>query len=184
MVGAGAPRDDVLAWAAMELSEVPELEPEPFDVHALVASAGERHGARARAKGLSFEVKLAGSVPDRALGEERWLGTVLDGLLDNAIRFTDAGEVVASVTADPTSGARILLHAEISDTGCGMPTETVRALFRPQGGRFTASELLDGGGSMRVCGRLIDLMDGRIGASSALGMGTTTWFTVPLDLPA
>jgi len=182
--GGEAPRDDVIAWAAMELADVPELSPEPFDVHALVGEAEARYQPVAREKGLSFEVKLAASVPRRALGEETWLRTVLAGLIDNAVRFTDAGEVVASVTADPTSGARILLHAEVSDTGCGMPTEAVRTLFRQSGARFNGRDELDGGGSLRVCGRLIDLMDGRIGASSALGMGTTAWFTVPLDLPA
>lgn len=178
-----APKGDVLAWAAMELADVPELTPEPFDVHALVADTARRFAPPARDKGLSFEVKLAASVPPCALGEETWLREVLDALVDNAVRFTDAGEVVASVTADRTSGARILLHAEISDTGRGMPKETVGALFRPQGARFRPRDTLDGGRSLRVAGRLIDLMDGRIGASSALGMGTTTWFTVPLDLP-
>lgn len=181
--GAQAPREDVLAWAAMELADVPELAPEPFDVHALVHGADARYAPLARQKGVWFEVKLAASVPPRALGEEAWLRTVLEALIDNAVRFTDAGEVVASITADRTGGARILLHAEVSDTGCGMPTEAARTLFLHRGAHGARGGELAGSGSVRVCGRLIDLMDGRIGASSALGMGTTTWFTVPLDLP-
>jgi signal transduction histidine kinase len=180
------PRDDVLAWAAMDLADVPDLPPEPFDVHELIDDVAASCGLAARSKGLTLEVKRAESVPPRALGELDWLREVLGGLVDNAVRFTDSGEVVASITADRTGGNRVLFHAEVSDTGRGMSAEALTRLFGPQSdghGRFTPRSGVQQPGTLQVAQRLVELMDGRLGCSSALGMGTTTWFTVPLDLP-
>jgi signal transduction histidine kinase len=76
-----------------------------------------------------------------------------------------------------------MFHAEVSDTCCGMDANALAQLFGPRrGGRFVPSDS-DGAGSLRLAHRLVELMDGRLGCSSAVGMGTTTWFSVPLDLP-
>lgn len=177
------PRGDVHAWAEMDLADVPELAFQVFDVHRLINDAATRFAAPAQEKGLALEVKTAASVPLLALGEADWLRVVLCGLMDNAVRFTDSGEVVASVTADRTGGNRVMFHAEVSDTGCGMDASVLARLFGPRkGGRFTPVEN-NGAGSLRLAHRLVELMDGRLGCSSAVGMGTTTWFSVPLDLP-
>jgi signal transduction histidine kinase len=177
------PRGDVHAWAAMDLADLPEMAFQVFDVHRLIEEAATRFAAPAQEKGLALEVKTAASVPPLALGEADWLREVLCGLVDNAVQFTDSGEVVASVTADRTNGQRVMFHAEISDTGRGMDADALARLFGPRkGGRFTPSDN-DGAGSLRLAHRLVELMDGRLGCSSAVGMGTTTWFSVPLDLP-
>jgi len=177
-------RADVLAWAAMDLADVPELDPEAFDVHLLIDGAARQFAGPAREKGIALEVKTAASVPKLALGEVDWLREVLCGLIDNAVRFTDSGEVVASITADSTGGRRVMFHAEVSDTGCGMSADALARLFGPaKGGRFTPLAGIDGTGTLGVAHRLVELMDGRLGCSSAVGLGTTTWFTVPLDLP-
>lgn len=177
------PRGDVHAWAAMDLADVPELAFQAFDVHRLIDEAAARFDVSARDKGLALEVKTAASVPLMALGEADWLREVLCALIDNAIRFTDSGEVVASITADRTGGSRVMFHAEVSDTGCGMGADALARLFGPRkGGRFIPAD--DGSaGSLRLAHRLVEMMDGRLGCSSAVGMGTTTWFSVPLDLP-
>ena len=178
------PRGDVLAWTALDLADVPELDPAAFDVRLLIDETARRFATPARDKGLSLEVKTAASVPTTALGEVEWLRTVLYGVMDNAVRFTDSGEVVASITADRTGGRRVLFHAEVSDTGCGMSADLIARVFGPRNGsRFTPLAGIDGAGTLSVVHRLVELMDGRLGCSSALGMGTTTWFTVPLDLP-
>lgn len=178
------PRTDVVAWAAMDLADVPELDPQPFDVHSLIDDAARRFAGPADEKGIALEVKTAASVPRLALGEVDWLRQVLCGLVDNAVRFTDRGEVVASITADRTGGERVMFHAEVSDTGCGMSAEELARVFRPpKERRFEPLGGIDGAGTLRIAQRLIELMDGRLGCSSALGLGTTTWFTVPLDLP-
>lgn len=166
----------------MELADAPDVTPPAFDVHLLIAETARQFSGRALGKGLTFEVKTAPTVPLQAIGEAAWLQQVLAGLLDNAVEFTDSGEVVASVTATQTGGSRLLLHSEVSDTGCGMPAELVERLFGP--GRGRPDEVPDGDQtSLQEARRLVELMDGQLGGSSALGMGTTAWFTVPLDLP-
>lgn len=177
-------RGDVLAWVAMDLADVPELAFQIFDAHRLIDDVASRFAAPARDKGLALEVKTAPSVPLLALGEADWLREVLCDLIDNAVRFTDCGEVVASITADRTAGSRVLFHAEVSDTGCGMSADALARLFGPHTrGRFDPVDGVDGAGSLSVAHRLVELMDGRLGCSSAIGTGTTTWFSVPLDLP-
>lgn len=177
------PRGDVHAWAAMDLADVPELAFHTFDVHRLIDEAATRFAAPAQEKGLALQVKTAASVPPQALGEVDWLREVLCGLMDNAVQFTDSGEVVASITADRTGGRRVMFHAEVSDTGCGMDANALARLFGPlKDGRFTPADN-NGAGSLSLVHRLVELMDGRLGCSSVVGMGTTAWFSVPLDLP-
>jgi signal transduction histidine kinase len=167
----------------MDLADVPELAFEVFDVHGMIDEAAARFATRALEKGLALEVKTAASVPLLALGKMDWLREVLCGLMDNAVRFTDSGEVVASITADRTGGSRVMFHAEVSDTGCGMDVDALAQLFgQRQGGHFTPADD-NGASSLRLARRLVELMDGRLGCSSVVGMGTTTWFAVPLDLP-
>lgn len=154
-----------------------------FDLGSLIDSVGTRLGPVAREKGISLELKQADGMPAAVVGQERELAEALSALVDNAVRFTDDGEVVASVTCEPASGGRTLLHVEISDTGRGIADEAIAALFdsaHQPGGPATPSP--DAGGLIRSR-RTIELMDGRFGCSSEIGTGTTVWFTVPLDLP-
>ena len=133
--------------------------PSAFDLHSMLDEAARRFTATARERGTSLEVKVGASVPPTAIGDEALLREVLFGLIDNAVKLTDDGEVVASVTSAEARGGRALLYVEISDTGSGAAA--------------TAPE-----------GELVDLLDGQFGRSSSVGLGTTAWFKVPLDLPA
>jgi signal transduction histidine kinase len=144
-----------------------------FELHLLISSIAERFSAAAASKGIVLDVKTARSVPAVALGDEGGIGQALSELLDNAVKFTDTGEIVASVTCEGPSGGRTLMHVELSDTGRGISHETLQLLFERSGS-------LDGG--LRTSQRLVELMDGRFGCSSEVGVGTTVWFAVPLDL--
>lgn len=146
---------------------------EPFELHSLLGSIAERFAAAASSKGVLLDVKVARSVPAVVLGDESGVGQALGELIDNAVEFTDAGEIVASVTCEESSHGRTLMHAEVSDTGRGIPHATLQQLFE-------RSPSADGG--LIRSQRLVELMDGRFGCSSELGIGTTVWFTVPLDL--
>jgi signal transduction histidine kinase len=130
-----------------------------FDLHSMLADAAREFAPSARDRGTSLELKVAATVPPTAIGDEALLRKVLFGLIDNAVKLTDDGEVVASVSSAEARGGRALLYVEVSDTGSGAVA--------------TAPE-----------GRLVDLMDGQFGRSSSAGLGTTAWFKVPLDVPA
>jgi signal transduction histidine kinase len=158
---------------------------EPFGLRVMIDAVAERFAWPAREKGIALEVKTTPSVPAEAVGDVVRLRAVLFSLLDNAIRFTERGEVVASISADPTPGARMLLHAEVSDTGVGIAPQTLEQLFDAPGLPWRGSAVgpVADGGLAAAC-RSVELMDGQLGCSSVVGLGTTVWFTVPLDLPA
>ena len=165
------------------LPSVPDLAFQTFDVHELIGDVATRFAAPAQSRrAWRWRSRRRPRYRNSALGEVDWLHEVMCGLIDNAVRFTDSGEVVASVTTDrterqprdvPRRGIRHRLrHGR----------RRLARLFGPRrGARFTPTD--DGAGSLRVVHRLVELMDGRLGCSSAVGMGTTTWFSVPLDLP-
>jgi signal transduction histidine kinase len=160
-----------------------ELAASRFDLRSLIGSVGARLDPVAREKGISLALKLGTDTPVAVIGDEGELDRALCALLDNAVRFTDAGEVVASLNCEPASSGRTLLQVEISDTGRGISDETIEALFNSalEAGEPPAPSP-DVGGLIRSR-RAIELMDGRFGCCSELGTGTTVWFSVPLDLP-
>lgn len=153
-----------------------------FDLVTAIGSIADRYADAARAKGISLTVKTADSVPEAVLGDERRIDRALSALLDNAVRFTDEGEIVASVTCENALGDRTVMHVEVSDTGRGIPDETLEQLF-DSGARGVAAPLPAGAGGLLQSQRIVELLDGRFGCCSELGTGTTMWFSVPLDLP-
>jgi two-component system, sensor histidine kinase and response regulator len=150
----------------------------------MVESVATRFAEPARVKGIVLEIKTAHTVPTYAVGDEAGLEQTLSALIDNAIKFTERGEVIASVTCDGVVGGRTLMHVEVSDTGAGVPETVLEMLFDSSrdGGPPLAPAPEEGG--LARSRHLVELMDGRFGCSSQLGTGTTAWFTVPLDLPA
>jgi len=164
------PNGSVLGGAVLDGAEPAR---ESFELHPLIGSIAEEFTEAASSKGIVLDVKTARSVPAVALGDESGLRQAFSELLDNAVKFTDAGEVVASVTCEGSSGGRTLMHVEVSDTGRGIPHATLQRLFERNGSVA---------GGLGRCQRLVELMDGRFGCSSEVGVGTTAWFTVPLDL--
>jgi len=176
---------DVLGGTTSGGVDAADIGLEPFDLHLMLGEAAKKFADPAREKGLALEVKTGATVPAEAIGDATRLRAALFGLIDNAVKFTEQGEIVTSVTAEQTPGGRALLHAEVSDTGVGVPSETMARLFdESRGGRLAKADDGTNDGGLPTACRLIELMDGQFGCSSAVGMGTTVWFTVPLDLPA
>lgn len=145
----------------------PELA--PFDLHALIEEATGPPIAAAADKQLVVQIRTSSDLPRDVVGDAQGVREVLSALLENAVRFTERGEVVASVVARATSSGRAVVHFEISDTGPGVPEEA-----------------LDGSG----CGglgrslRVVERMDGRMECATAAGVGSTMAFDVPLDVAA
>jgi signal transduction histidine kinase len=154
---------------------------DPIEIHSLIGSIADRYAPVASRKGLLLDIRTAQSVPPVVHGDRRGVEQALSDLIDNAVKFTDAGEIVASVTCEAAMGSRTILHVEVSDTGRGIPHPTLQRLFAVGGGPVAYAVDASEGGLIRSR-RLVELMDGRFGASSEPGTGTTVWFTVPRDL--
>jgi CheY-like chemotaxis protein len=109
---------------------------------------------------------------------------VLLNLLDNAVKFTDAGGVTLAASVTGGSAARPLVRFEVRDTGIGVPAESREALFRAFiQADATISRRFGGTGlGLAICRRLVELMGGRIGLADRDGPGSTFWFTLPLPV--
>jgi two-component system sensor histidine kinase RpfC len=153
---------------------------DPLDLHALLEDVRRMLLAQAREKGLRLLVHATPRTPARLVGDEGHMRDVLLNLVGNAVKFTEAGEVV--IAADATEGpepGRVLLRFEVSDTGIGIAPDAAARIFE----RFTqADENIAGrfGGTglgLAICKGLVGLLGGEIGVSSEPGRGSVFWFT-------
>ncbi|KSB87557.1 hypothetical protein AS593_21050 [Caulobacter vibrioides] len=175
--------DDILDFSRLEAGRL-DLRPEAVDPAALLADAASIIALDAQAKGLALSVEAdlpAGD--DYALDPAR-LRQVLLNLLNNAVKFTAAGSVRASVrleTAYPGGPER--LRFTVADTGIGIAPEVQKRLFQ----RFSQadnsiSRAFGGAGlGLAISKTLVTRMGGEIGVDSALGQGATFWFTTPAE---
>lgn len=145
----------------------------------------------AESKGLRFECIADPRIPDLLVGDPLRIQQVLNHLVDNALKFTERGEVrvwveqVGPSSTDPSAegseGAlgvseTCLLRFTVSDTGKGMTPEQRRDLFTP------LPNAEGTGLGLGISRRLVELMGGRMGVESRLGEGSKIWFQIPLRL--
>lgn len=166
-----------------------ELDLTDFELSRLIGGVVDFAGEAARAKGLRWHWRSDVSLPERVRGDELRLRQVLVNLLENAVKFTESGEVglTLRLTTMPSGG----WHArfEVRDTGPGVAPELQAQLFRSftqldatTNGRLAGPGL---GLGLGVCRQLVELMGGRIGvANNESGRGSEFWFEVPLALPS
>ncbi|MBD0270831.1 MAG: hypothetical protein ICV73_02780, partial [Acetobacteraceae bacterium] len=157
---------------------------DPLDLHALLEDVRRMLLAQAREKGLRLLVHVTPRTPARVVGDAGHMRDVLLNLVGNAVKFTEAGEVV--IAADATGGpepGRLLLRFEVSDTGIGIAPEAAGRIFE----RFTQADENIGerfGGTglgLAICKGLVGLLGGEIGVESEPGRGSTFWFTARAD---
>jgi signal transduction histidine kinase/ligand-binding sensor domain-containing protein/DNA-binding response OmpR family regulator len=177
--------NDVLDFSKMEanrmnLEKVPfNLQDEAEDCLGLMAEAAQR-------KGLELACLFHSDTPVQVVGDPVRLRQVLVNLLGNAIKFTPKGEITLSVSEKGPTGAGSWIRFEVRDQGLGIDAAILPKLFSPyaQADASTPRRFGGTGLGLAICKRLVDLMEGRIGADSEPGMGSTFWFELPLHLQA
>jgi CheY-like chemotaxis protein len=141
--------------------------------------------SQAAKKGLNLDSTIECDTPDNIVGDHGRLRQVLVNLLFNAVKFTDRGDVLLSVSLKPMQEAnkhRILFA--VRDTGRGIPQEKMDRLFQP----FSPVETgfcrsHDGAGlGLAICKKLVELMGGEIWAESEAGKGSTFYFTIVAEV--
>ncbi len=180
--------NNILDFSKIEAKRL-TLERFEFKLTQLVEELVSTHAAIAVGKGLELLVSVDPQIPNRLWGDAGRLRQTLGNLLGNALKFTQAGEIVVRVTlaSGPKSAQNpgtVTLRFWVRDTGIGMPQHRLRFSFE----KFTqvdASTTRRFGGTglgLAISKQLVELMGGQIGVQSVEGQGSEFWFTVPLEV--
>jgi CheY-like chemotaxis protein len=143
-------------------------------------------GLSAQLKGIQLEVAVRSEVPAVVNGDPGRLRQIICNLVSNAVKFTEKGQVLVTVSLEREHEGGATLHFAISDTGIGIPQPAQAVLFEP----FTqadASVTRKYGGTglgLAIASSLVNRMGGAIGLVSEPGVGSTFDFTVDLKPPA
>jgi len=154
-----------------------------FDVRECIQRAASLMTNHALFKGIAFFVGLDPELPARVLGDPSRLRQVLFSLIMNAIRFTDEGQVTVCVTVADEKAQEATVRFEVRDTGTGIPDERIGRLFEAPPEPQPADDRANGTGlGLRIIRRMIELMGGQLGVTSAVGRGSCFYFDIPFRL--
>jgi PAS domain S-box-containing protein len=180
--------DDILDFSKIEAGRL-ELERRPFDLRDCVESALELAAASASSKGLDLAYFLDQGLPGAIVGDATRLRQILINLLNNAVKFTEKGEVVLSVDGEALGsdegevGRKHRLHFAVRDSGIGIPEDRLSRLFESFS-QVDASTTRRYGGTglgLAISKRLSELMGGTIWVESRTGEGSTFHFTIQAE---
>jgi PAS domain S-box-containing protein len=171
--------NDILDLSKIE-SERMELESLPLELQSSIKASIAIVSSFAHEKGLKLSQKMDKDVPGTILGDSMHLKQILVNLLNNAVKFTDRGEVTLHISSEKLEGGRYRIHFAVNDTGMGIPPEKMSSLFQPfsQADASIARRYGGTGLGLAISKRLVELMGGKIWAESWPGRGSTFHFTI------
>jgi len=171
--------NEVLDLSKIEAGRM-ELRPQPLRLDQLLRDILAGMEPQASAKGLRLATRFADDLPSVVSGDPQKLRQIIDNLLGNAVKFTEAGSVTFAVARE---GDR--LRFEIADTGPGIPRHEHARVFEPFRQSAGNTSQAGTGLGLPISRRLVELMGGQLEMDSVPGQGSRFWFSIPLvDLSA
>ena len=172
--------NDILDLSKIEADRL-ELVPEPVDLHELVDGAVAVFAQMAADKGITLQAEIAADLPGTLRLDPNRSRQVLFNLIGNAVKYTDQGGVLVRVSGERSGKRRLDLKIEVLDTGVGIDEQRLSEIFEPfvqvEGGD---GEVREGTGlGLSIARRLVELMEGRLSASSELGAGSAFVVELP-----
>ena len=174
--------NDILDFSKIEAGRL-EIDPAPFDLRAAVEDVVALMAPRAYEKKLELVVRFQPGLTSQVVADGGRIRQVITNLVGNAVKFTDAGYVLVSVTGEEFDG-KANLRIEISDTGIGIDADKLGHIFDSfQQADATTTRRFGGTGlGLTISKRLIEAMNGRVSVASAPGDGATFWFDLTLPV--
>jgi PAS domain S-box-containing protein len=178
--------NDILDFSKIESGKL-ELEQHPFNLRTCVEESLDLLASRASEKGLELAYLMTPETPLKIVGDVTRLRQILVNLINNAVKFTPAGEVVVSISSQecpPTNPDEPLTHYQIQfavrDTGIGIPPERLDRLFKPFSQVDTSTTRQYGGTGLglAISKRLSEMMGGKMWVESQPAAGSTFYFTM------
>ena len=175
--------DDILDFSKIEARKI-ELEPVNFNLRDSIGGMLSSLALQAHNKGLELAYFIPHDIPEALIGDPGRLRQVLINLTNNAIKFTDKGEVVVNIKKVSQTKQKTTLHFAVTDTGRGVPKTKQRLIFDAfaQADGSMARKYGGTGLGLAISKQLVELMGGRIWVESKGGKGSTFNFTVSLGL--
>ncbi|MEX1325718.1 MAG: response regulator [Desulfobacterales bacterium] len=170
--------NNILDFSKIEAGKL-VFEQSPFRLRQFMDESMKIMGIKSHEKGIELAYRIVPGVPDHLTGDAARLRQVLLNLIDNAIKFTDEGEVIVYVAAHSQTDDDVILHISVVDTGIGIPLDKQRAIFSAynQADVTTSGRYGGTGLGLAVSAQLVNLMGGTIKIKSQPGHGSRFRFT-------
>ncbi len=170
--------NDILDFSKIEAGKL-DMEKTGFQLEDVLDNLSSIVGQKAQDKNLEFLIAAQHDIPPNLVGDPLRLGQILINLVNNAVKFTEQGEVLVSVALDEQLVDRVKLKFSIRDSGIGMTAEQSAKLFQAFAQADTSTTRKYGGTGLglSISKRLVEMMEGTIWAESEPGVGSTFHFT-------
>ena len=170
--------NDILDFSKIEANKL-VMEMRDFDLAGVLKYTTDLLARNAQEKGLQVTCQIAPAVPRLLRGDAGRLRQILANLGGNAAKFTNRGNIEIQVSVEKEEKKNITLRFSVSDTGIGISASRLKALFTPftQADGSTTRKYGGTGLGLAISKQLAQMMNGKIGAQSVEGVGSTFWFT-------
>ena len=175
--------NDILDFSKIEADKL-DIETTDFQLDEVISTVTTLTAQKAHDKGLEFLIHVAPAIPEQLLGDPLRLGQILTNFVNNAIKFTERGEIGLNIDLLERTGEKVQLKFSVRDTGIGMTREQAAKLFQPfsQADMSTTRKHGGTGLGLSISRKLAELMGGRIWLESEPGVGSTFNFTIWLGV--
>ncbi len=174
--------NDILDFSKIEAGKL-DIEAIDYPLHEVLDHVASLVGEKCAAKGLELIFDVAPELPERLHGDPLRVGQILVNYANNAVKFTERGDIVVRALSTTGSQGDALLRLEVQDSGIGMTPDQLQRLFRSfqQADSSTTRKYGGTGLGLAICKNLAELMGGRVGVSSKPGHGSLFWVELPLQ---
>lgn len=175
--------NDILDFSKIEAGKL-DIEKEEFRLENVFDNLASLVGLKAEEKGLELLFSIDLTVPTALIGDALRLGQIITNLGNNAVKFTDAGEIVIGVEVSSRDGNNIELHFWVKDTGIGMTVDQQNRLFQKFSQADTSTTRKYGGTGLGlvISKQLVEMMGGRIWVDSEADRGSCFHFTASFEI--
>ena len=175
--------NDILDFSKIEAGKL-DIESIDFDLDEILDNITNVVGFKAQNKGLEFVISKPADMETQFVGDPLRIGQIILNLANNAVKFTESGEIVVAVSVLNRREGAILAKIEVKDTGIGLSPEQQSYLFQAfsQADVSTTRRYGGTGLGLSISSRLVEMMGGEIGVDSELGKGSNFYFQVELPI--
>ena len=177
--------DDILDYSKIEANRL-DIDTITFRLEEILQETVDILTEISCRKKIELFYEIESGVPELLVGDPHRLRQILINLGNNAVKFTEEGQVHIKVSStDPNLNEKMRLQFEVKDTGIGIAEESLALLCRPFSQLDTSDTRIHGGTGLglAICKGLLGLMDGYLTVRSKLGSGSTFSFSLPMDIP-